>query len=243
MTPPTPRERPDIRIRAARPWSSEHGREAPHLPLTAADKTELARIAEVIEYRTARSQITVQGQPAGFLYLLADGIVRADCTVNDGERQVLAFYWPGDLFGVAEQGAYVYSAEAVTPCTVYRFPVSRLEPFLLENPRIQHSFLIKAVHDLRSAQRRIITLGRFGIAQGLAIFLLDCSGHDHYFDRASQVLTLPMTRYDIADYLGTSSEAATRAFGALEHRGLIRRLTPRTIELNLAQLKTFADFN
>lgn len=243
MKPPISKERPDIRIRAARAWTPDHGREAPHLPLTAADKAELGHIAEIIEFRTAGSQIVVQGQPAVFLYLLANGVVQADCTVNDGERQVLAFYWPGDLFGLAERGVYVQSASAVTPCTVYRLPVRKLEAFLVENPRIQHSFLIKAVHDLRSAQRRIITLGRFGISRRLAIFLLDCSGHDHYFDRETGVLALPMTRYDIADYLGTSAESATRAFGELERRGLIHRQAARAIALNLAQLKAFAEFD
>jgi CRP-like cAMP-binding protein len=243
MKQPTRQERLDIRIRAARAWSPERGREAADLPLSAADKAELVRLAEVIAYRTARSQIVVQGQAAGFLYLLTDGVVEADCTVNDGARQVLAFYWPGDLFGLAEDGVYVHSAAAVTPCTVYRFAVRRLEPFLLEHPRVQHNFLIKAVHELRSAQRRIITLGRFGVVQRLAIFLLDCSGHEHYFDQDSHVLTLPMTRYDIADYLGTSAESATRAFGELERRGLIRRLTARAVELKSAELEAFADFD
>lgn len=242
MKPPIRKERPDIRIRAARPWSSEHGREAPHLPLAAADRAELARLAEIIEYRTAGSQISMQGQAASFLYLLADGVVEAYCTVNGGDRQVLAFYWPGDLFGLTDGGVYVHSAVALTPCTIYRFPIRKLEPFLIDHPRIQHSFLIKAIHDLRLAQRQIIAMGRYGVSQRLAIFLLDCSGHEHYFEPDSQVLTLPMTRYDIADYLGTSAESATRAFGELERRGLIHRLTARSVELRLAALRAFADF-
>jgi CRP-like cAMP-binding protein len=237
------REHPDIRIRAVNAWAPEHGREAPHLPLSAAEKAELGRLAEVIEYRTAGSQVVLQGQEANFLYLLADGVVQASCTVNDGERQVLAFYWPGDLFGLAERGVYVNSATALTPCRVYRFPVRKIEPFFLEHPRVQYSFFTKAVHDLRSAQRQLIAMGRFSVVRRLAIFLFDCSGHDHYFDAATQVLTLPMTRYDIADYLGTSAESATRAFGELERRGLIHRLTARTLELKLAELKTFTDFD
>jgi CRP-like cAMP-binding protein len=230
---------PEIQIRAVKPWESEHGREASHLTLSAADKAGLARLAEIIEYKTAGSQILIQGASANFLYLLFDGVVQASCTLKNGERQILAFYWPGDLFGLAENGTYVYSAQTVTRCTVYRFPTRKLEMFLLENPSIQHGFFIKAVHDLRSAQRQIIALGRFDIPRRLAVFLLDCSGHERYYKSASQTLTIAMTRYDIADYLGTSAESVTRAFALLEGKGLLHRRTARKLELQTTQLKAF----
>ncbi len=239
MAPPTRTSHPDIRIRAIKPWQSEHGGEESHLALSTADKADLARLAEIIEYKTAGSQILFEGQSAGFLYLLVDGVVQASRTFNNGERQILAFYWPGDLFGLAENGVYVNSARAVTRCTVYRFPIRKLEKFLLENPNIQHGFFIKAVHDLRSAQRQIIALGRFDVPKRLAAFLLDCSGHDRYFESKSGTLTVPMTRYDIADYLGTSAESVTRAFAQLEGKGLLHRLTARELELRPAALKAF----
>jgi CRP-like cAMP-binding protein len=235
------RGHPDIRIRAVKAWTPEHGRESTHLTLSASDKAELSRLAEIIEYKTVGSQILFQGQKASFLYLLADGVVGSNHILNCGDRQIVSFYWPGDLFGLAEKGVYVNSAEALTPCVVYRFPIGKLEQFLLDNPKVQHSFVIKAVHDLRSAQRQLVAMGRFDIARRLAIFLLDCSGHEHYFDLAAQALTVPMTRYHIADYLGTSAESVTRAFGLLESKGLLHRLTARTLELKLAELRTFVD--
>ncbi|CAM5776403.1 hypothetical protein LMIY3S_05510 [Labrys miyagiensis] len=237
----TPKINPDFRIRAADAWSQERGREAPHIPFSASDKTELRRLADVIEYRTARSLILSQGQPATFLYLVVSGLVAASRTLNSGERQIIAFYWPGDLFGLAEDGVYVNGCEALTPCTVYRFPLRKLESFLLENPTAQQGFLVKAIHDLRSTQRQLLVMGRFNIAQRLAIFLLDCSGHELYFDAAGQVLTLPMTRYDIADYLGTSAESVTRAFGQLEDKGLLRRLSATNVSLSVASLRAFAE--
>ncbi len=170
MTAPIRTNHPDIRIRAVKPYESEHGEEASHVTLLAAEKADLARLAEIIVYKTAGSQILFQGQNASFLYLLVDGVVQASRTLNNGDRQILAFYWPGDLFGLAEKGIYVNSAQAITRCTVYRFPIRKLEKFLLENPNIQHHFFIKAVHDLRSAQRQIITLGRFDIPRRLAVF-------------------------------------------------------------------------
>lgn len=237
----TQRSLTHIRIRGVDPWPPEHGQEPAHIVLSAAEQADLARLTQVIVFKTKGSQIISQGQRADFLYLLADGVVQASHTLNHGDRQVVAFYWPGDLFGLAEAGIYVNSAEAVTACKVYRFPIRKLEQFLLDHPKIQHSFFIKAILAVRSAQRQLIVMGRFDVPGRLAIFLLDCSGHEHYFNPATQVLSLPMTRYDIADYIGTSAESVTRAMNALENKGLIRRVTARTIELKRLELKAFAD--
>ena len=164
----------------------------------------------------------------------------ASYMLPQGDRQVVAFYWPGDLFGLSEAGVYVNSIEALTACKVLRFPIAALELFFLKNPRIQHRFLIKAVHDLRAMQRQLIVMGRLSVTRRLAVFLLDCSGHERYYNASNQTLTLPMSRYDIADYLGTSAESVARALLSLEEKGIVRRLTPRSIELRLAEIRAFA---
>ncbi len=146
-------------------------------------------------------------------------------TSPDGERQIVAFHWPGDLFGLAEHGRHVTSAETITSSQIYRFPCQKLERFLLKNPKIEDGFLIKAIHDLRSAQRQLIIMGRLAIFRRLAVFLLDCSAHEHYFDKAKRLLTLPMSRYDIADYLGTSAETVTRALSKLTADDAVRRVS------------------
>ena len=153
----------DLRVRATRGWSREYGEEAPYLALTAADKAELGRVAQIMDFRTAGSEAFSQGDDAAFIYLLADGVVRIYHTLDNGERQILAFHWPGDLFGLADRGKYVNSAETIASSRVYRFPVRKLERFLLKNPKIQAAFLVKAVHDLRAAQRQIIVMGRFNV--------------------------------------------------------------------------------
>jgi len=226
----------DLKIRAVRGWPARHGAEAPHLALTAAERAELARLAEVIEYRSRGSQIFLQGAPAGFIHLLAEGVVRSYHMLPNGERQILAFHWPGDLFGLAENDRFVNSAETVLPSVVYRFAVPRLSAFLRANPALQEGFLVKAMHDLRNTQRQLIVMGRFDIARRLAAFLLDCSGHETYYNPGKHLLTLPMNRYDIADYLGTSVESISRSFGRLEKDGLLRRQGAE-VELKPAKLK------
>ena len=233
----------DIRIRATRSWQREHGEEAPYLALTASDKAELERVAQIIDFRTVGSETFSQGDDAAFTYLLTDGVVRIYHTLRNGERQILAFHWPGDLFGLADHGKYANSAETIAPSRVYRFPVRKLERFLLKNPNIQDAFLVKAVYDLRNTQRQLIVMGRFNIQRRLAVFLVDCSAHEHYFDQSKQILSLPMSRYDIADYLGTSAETVTRALARLEVEGMLHRVAPRNLKLKLDQLKTFVDLD
>ena len=243
MKPPSPQHHPDFHIRATPGLGTGRGKEAPNLTFSATDKANLRRISELIEYKTPGSLVVTEGQAANFVFLLVDGIIEASRTLRDGQKQILAFYWPGDLFGLAERGAYLNSDKAVTPCTVFRFPAERLERFLLENPKVQHAFLVKAVHDLRGVQRNLIVMGRLDIPRRLAAFLLDCSSHERYFDGHDQVLILPFTRYDIADYLGASAESITRAFSRLEKLGLTHRLSARTLQLQTEALRAFADLD
>jgi CRP-like cAMP-binding protein len=139
--------------------------------------------------------------------------------------------WPGDLFGLAEEGRYVNSAESLTPAAIFRFPLERLRGLLLSEPLLQLHLLTKAANELRNAQRQMIVLGQFDNARRLASFLLDCRQHVAVFDSRTRLLRLPMSRFDIADYLGTSPESVARAFAKLERGRLLRRQSPRSVEL------------
>ncbi|HUC16884.1 MAG TPA: helix-turn-helix domain-containing protein [Acetobacteraceae bacterium] len=65
----------------------------------------------------------------------------------------------------------------------------------------------------------------------LASFLLDCRQHLELFDSKTQMLRLPMSRFDIADYLGTSPESLARTFARLEREGFVQRASPRSVRL------------
>src|ERR1035438_10049766 len=186
----------EIRIRAVPPWQPNHGEEAPFLPLSVDDRAELRRFGQALSFKTAGTQIFAGGEKASYLYLLTDGLAQSYRAMSSGERQIVAFYWPGDLLGVAEEGAYVNNAVALSPCTVYRFPSNLLTDFLIAHPAIQNQFLVKAIHDLRNTQRQLLMMGRLDVLTRLAAFILDCSGHDDYFDARRNTIALPMTRYD-----------------------------------------------
>jgi len=96
---------------------------------------------------------------------------------------------------------------------------------------MQINLLMRVAFDLRQAQRRIMILGQQNVPQRLASFLLDFMQHPDFFDERRRILTLPLTRFDLGDYLGTTAESVVRAFAKMEKEGLIKRKSSRIIEM------------
>lgn len=214
------------------------------LTLSEQDTEALTRYGKCVALKEAGQSIFYQSQEAKKFYLLTSGIVRVSRILPEGVRHVVAFHWPGDLFGMADEaGCYLNQAETITPCMLYEFSAENLHEFLLSHPQIQQTLLIKAVHSLRATQRQLIVVGRLDVVRALAAFLLDCMAHEKYFNNVQSSLTLPMARSDIADYLGTAVESVTRAMGKLEAEGCIRRSSPRELILNLPKLKDLANID
>jgi CRP-like cAMP-binding protein len=96
---------------------------------------------------------------------------------------------------------------------------------------MQLNLLNKVAFDLREAQRRIMILGQQNTYQRLASLLLDFVQHPAFFDKAHAHVTLPLSRFDIADYLGTAPETVARRFLRLEREGFVRRVTTRVVKI------------
>jgi CRP-like cAMP-binding protein len=130
---------------------------------------------------------------------------------------VTAFLYPADVFGLAENGRYIRTAQAVTRATLYQFSVDVLIDTLKSDGDLQFKFLCKITHELREAQRQTITIGRRDAVGKLAMFIRELE-RQHGGGRD---IELPMSRSDIASYLGLSLESVSRASRALERRGVV----------------------
>jgi len=172
-----------------------------------------------------------EGEEARFVYLVDEGIFRVSRSGESGQRQILAFRVPGDVFGFSDRGDYANSADSVTPARVLRIPWSRLQQMMLEDAQLQFHLFEKMMRDFRQAQSRIVMLGQQNTCQRLATFLLDLMNIPDFYDARNSVLKLPINRFDLADFLGTAPESAARAFSKLESRGLVRRATSRSIRI------------
>lgn len=163
------------------------------------------------------AEIFGENEPAEYIYRVVSGAVRTMRFSNDGRRQILGFHLPGDVFGVETGDEHSCSAEAVNDAEVVMVRRSLLEKAAQDDTRAAFGWLQLTSRDLRSAQDHALILGRKGAGERVAAFLL------RFADRfmRGQDLDLPMSRADIADYLGLTIETVSRAFTEMERQHAI----------------------
>ncbi len=175
--------------------------------------------------------IFAEAEPADHVFTIAAGAVKLYKLLPDGRRQVTGFLFSGDFLGLTHNEAYAYSAEAIAPTTVCRFPRLRFEALLAEIPALEHRLLGMAAHELAAAQEQMLLLGRKSARERIVSFLLMLSDAARKRGRAADPVALPMNRADIADYLGLTHETISRVLTRLKTEGLIRLLDDRRIAL------------
>jgi CRP/FNR family nitrogen fixation transcriptional regulator len=158
-------------------------------------------------------QIFREGGPADSIYRVVSGAVRVARLLADGRRQISDFYLPGDVFGVELDAGRVSTAEAIGETVVVVARRSSVASDSDQGPRLCRH----ALRELRRCQDHVLTLGRRCATERLASFLIDLTQRletDDEFD-------LPMSRQDIADYLGLTIETVSRTMTQLQSEGLI----------------------
>jgi CRP-like cAMP-binding protein len=220
---------PEIR---ARSFDGDHSIPSPISNLlTRSQAAKLRSISTVLAYQRGGCTIFSEGEDAHFIYCVGSGVVRISRHAEGGRRQVLAFLMPGDLFGLPDSGIYLNSAETVSPANLYRVPWQELRKTLLSEPELHLNLFVRVAFDLRQAQRRLLILGQQNVVQRLASFLIDFVQHPDFYDKQRKILSFPISRFDVGDYLGSAPETIARAFSKLEKAGLIKRISPRLIEV------------
>jgi CRP-like cAMP-binding protein len=189
--------------------------------LTDRQREDLARIGTRLKL-SARTMIYHEDDPADFVFAIIEGVVKSYRELPSGKTTVSAFLFPRDLFGLAERGRYINSVQSVTRVTLVRLPLETLVPLVMRDPELQFQFLVKVTHELRESQRRAILINRRDAAGRLAMFLTMMRAHHQATGRHDRDVPLPMSRTDIANFLGLSREAMSRATKFLQRRGIIR---------------------
>ena len=184
---------------------------------------ELRRLNDIVtEVRLERNRpIFHQGDPATHLFNVTAGVVRLSKMLSDGRRQITGFLFPGDFLGVSFDDVYVYDAEAVTGVRLCRFPRDKLIALFDDLPKLEHRLLAVAANELVAAQDQILLLGRKTATEKLVSFILHLARRADAAGESSAAVGLPMTRMDIADYLGLTTETVSRSLGKLVKDGLI----------------------
>jgi len=181
--------------------------------------------------RFARGEpIYLNGDPADFWYRILSGASRKCAFTLDGRRQILDFLRPGDLFGYDAQDVHSFSAEAiVSGTTVARYPRRGAERVADSDPQVARRIRELAFESVHRVQRRLLTLGHATALEKVSSFLLEMV--DRFRTRSVGAVTLPMSRYDIADYLAMAVETVSRALTNLREGGVIQFDSVRCVQI------------
>lgn len=183
-------------------------------------------IGTTISY-ARNTEIFGEGEAAEYIYKVVSGAVRTHRILDDGRRQIGAFYLPGDVFGLEAGDAHRFTAEAVANCSLVLTKRSWLIALAAQRSDVAHSLWALTVRELEHVQDVMLMLCRKNAVQRLAAFLLDMETRHE----SGKEIELPMPRQDIADYLGLTIETVSRTFTQLENDSAIELPTSRRVIL------------
>jgi CRP-like cAMP-binding protein len=205
-------------IAAVALWGSSDGKRA-HL-FTDEERAQLAVISSVVRFKKGDC-IYREGDRADAVFNIVTGVVKSYKTLPDGTQHIVAFLFADDLFGLAEEGRYVNSVEAVTAVTGYRMPAIAIENRLRRDPGLEFHVICKLCHELREAQRHAVLLSKRRALARVATLLQMLETHQTASGGSTGEVYLPMSRSDFGQYVGMSLEAVSRSFRTLVSRGVI----------------------
>lgn len=167
-----------------------------------------------------------EGEEAEYLYQVRTGCIRAYKVLSDGRRQIVAFYLPGDIFGIEAGDEHSFSAEATVPSTVAVIKRAIINSRASGNSALARQLFDLTVAELQRAQAHALLLVK-NAQERVAGFLLEIASRA----KCRNEVELPMSRQDIADYLGLTIETVSRTMTQLEHAAAIALPTSRRIVL------------
>ncbi|ALL12412.1 helix-turn-helix domain-containing protein [Caulobacter henricii] len=168
-----------------------------------------------------------EGEAAEHVYQVISGAVRTLRTLRDGRRQIDEFHFAGDYFGIEAGDLHRVSAEAMTDTTVRMVRRAALSQLAAKQVDVARILFRLTVEGLQRSQDHVLMLGRKTARErvvGLLIDLVERTGADGELD-------IPMTRQDMADYLGLTIETVSRTLTQLQADGIIAIPTTRHIVL------------
>ncbi|WP_353642629.1 Crp/Fnr family transcriptional regulator [Mesorhizobium sp. WSM2239] len=163
------------------------------------------------------------------------GVVKLTKSLSDGRQQIVGLQFAPDFLGRPFRVESAINAEAATAVCLCSFPKAAVERMMKESPELQHRLLRQTLNELDEAREWMVTLGRKTAQEKVASFLLMIARNiDPTVDPAakSACFDLPLTRRDIADFLGLTEETVSRQLSRLRADGVIRIENNRQVTVN-----------
>lgn len=195
------------------------------------DLKQLDAIAERVSLR-AGEPLAREGDPVTNVYNVTAGSVRIYKLLRDGRRQIIGFLFAGDFVGLTGGETHAFSAEAIEDTTLCRFRRSEYHALSRQRPALERALLERAMHDLDVAQNQMLLLGRKTAQERVASFLMDLPTRDPIRPSVDHMVHLPMTRSEIADYLGLTIETVSRELTKLKKSGLVTAVSAHGLRVD-----------
>ena len=206
--------------------SSDHQNLAVRVPAAAHEVGGVVELMGAPMSFGRNAEIYGEGEPADYLYKVVSGTVRTYKVLSDGRRQVGGFYLPGEIFGLETGDEHGFSAEAITQCEVLVIRRSALVALADTDHDVARQLWTLTGSELRRLQEHILLLIK-SAQERVAAFLLEMEQRVY----AGNAVELPMSRQDIADYLGLTIETVSRTLTLLEDASTIELSSSRRIVL------------
>ena len=181
----------------------------------------------VIKHLASHESLVLEGDRAVRFHRVLSGTVAGYKATADGRRQIIAFFFPGDLVGLTVSNRYSYGAEAVGRASVCSILRTSMRELSRQTPALREDLLVALDREVAAAQERLMWLGRMTARERLACFLVECADRNGTPGKdGRKTVPLPMSQLEIGDYLGLASETVSRVFAKLARDGAIEVLRP-----------------
>ncbi|MBR0688940.1 helix-turn-helix domain-containing protein [Bradyrhizobium manausense] len=188
--------------------------------LDPAELREFEHLGRRVHFASGETVFSEEDITTSFFNLL-EGVMRLYKLLPDGRRQIVGFALPGDFLGMNMSGRHNFSADAIGAVTVCQFAKVPFGRFIEDRPHLLQRINELAIRELSQARDHMVLLGRRSADEKVATFLLGWRGRLVSLRGSSNTVPLPMSRQDIADYLGLTIETVSRTFTKLERHGAI----------------------
>ncbi len=181
------------------------------------------------------------GETVDSIYALRSGALKCWRITPEGNEHITGFSLPGDVVGLESlfHGVHAQSAIALDTSLICRIPLARYEKLAAQMPAMHSKLLHVVSRELHDTQDRLADARHTGAPASLAGFLLSLSRRQAQRGLRADAFVLPMSRGDIANYLGLTQETVSRALTRIQSQGLVK-LDGRTVQIvamdELAQL-------
>ena len=169
------------------------------------------------------------GDTKNYIYLIQSGTVRCSKILSDGRRQICRFVFGSGLLEYSREEAHEYTAEALTPVRAIAIPRVALEQAMATSNCLSRLILQVILDELHDSRLQSLALGRLSAPERVAQFLHILSQHLPADDDGA--IELPMSRLDIADYLGLTIETVSRVISRMKREGQIRLFGPNRVRV------------